>query len=852
MAEGDAILEFDDLINVGGGFDELRKNIKILKADLLDMAKDLDKAFDKATPKDTAAIEKLTKDVKKLETAKKSLTKQELLLEKAKKQNLETNQELLIQLQKEKLARREQMQRAKQLAIIQTNEKQSVAALRAQLSLVTLDWKKLTVAEQVNGKEGKKLVATKKQLTRQLKALEEATGDHRRSVGNYEKGMKRLRKTLMRVFVGRTIIDGAIRMAGALGDIVEAGKDSNPAFKKLSDSFSILKQNLTLVAEKFLNFIAGPLTSLFNTLAFVASKIASVSKEGSILGWVFSKIGWVFNGIITSITKIPALLGGTIAAFKEFGAVIGRTFNEVSLRIQRTIAQVERLFAKLSGGDLDAANRKVAALDRQIQNNAINTSAIIDKFKEGYNAVLAEQEEFNKNQKVEATTGEKLAAQSEARKKAIEEQNKLLEKQKSLLIEIQTSEKERLEAIEELGKKLTDAEINNIEDRQTQLTALEDERFKVEQSQRANNFELLKAQIATQEAQIIDLFGEGSEELAAFREQANKDILALQGIHDNLEVEQLKTHQENLLNIRKEFALKTEELSTISVQQDELDKQAAILNEEVALVEEANTKKKKSNDELLESVRENAAKVGELITELFTKQADLAKESVDKQAENLSAARQRAAEGLETNLVFEEEQLAKRQAEAQRRQKEAEQAQKIAALFSLVTAYATSGDENALQNALTDISLLTLLATGFEKGGYTGDVGQKQIAGLYYTHGKEYIVNAKDTAAYGLTGKSGSEFGEAMSDHFQPQGATTQSLFSKQKQAFESGVSKSDSQVLNDSQMLQELQGIRKQLASQPNVSIEVEKLYKAVYSMIKTENKENMKIIRREILRGK
>ena len=88
------------------------------------------------------------------------------------------------------------------------------------------------------------------------------------------------------------------------------------------------------------------------------------------------------------------------------------------------------------------------------------------------------------------------------------------------------------------------------------------------------------------------------------------------------------------------------------------------------------------------------------------------------------------------------------------------------ALFNLVSAYAASGDTNALAKGLVDFGILKALESGlgFEEGGYTGDNGKKQIAGV--VHGQEYVVTAEDTKRFGLTGKSGSDFGEAMSDYF--------------------------------------------------------------------------------------
>jgi hypothetical protein len=92
-------------------------------------------------------------------------------------------------------------------------------------------------------------------------------------------------------------------------------------------------------------------------------------------------------------------------------------------------------------------------------------------------------------------------------------------------------------------------------------------------------------------------------------------------------------------------------------------------------------------------------------------------------------------------------------------------------LFNLVSAYAQSGDANALQRGLVDFALLTALEsafTGFEEGGFTGsDSSNKKVKGV--VHANEYVVTASDTERFGLRDKSGSEFGSAMSDYFNQQ-----------------------------------------------------------------------------------
>lgn len=66
----------------------------------------------------------------------------------------------------------------------------SIAQLRAQLALGTAAYNKLSQEERDNSAAGQKLQATNKGLSDQLKTLEKAVGDTRRSVGDYNTGIK--------------------------------------------------------------------------------------------------------------------------------------------------------------------------------------------------------------------------------------------------------------------------------------------------------------------------------------------------------------------------------------------------------------------------------------------------------------------------------------------------------------------------------------------------------------------------------------------------------------------------------------------------------------------------------------
>ena len=188
----DSIISYSDLIGDDGTFDKILKDIKKIEKELISSAKRIKKEFSITNPNDVKRIQQLEKEVNELAQANKNLAKATQVVNKAKKKSADLTKEQLIQQEALKLERREAVRIAKQQAIILKEEGNTIKSLRAQLSLTTIQWSKLTTQELKNTKEGKKLVKTKKDLTSQLKKLEKQTGDNRRNVGNYTSALSGL------------------------------------------------------------------------------------------------------------------------------------------------------------------------------------------------------------------------------------------------------------------------------------------------------------------------------------------------------------------------------------------------------------------------------------------------------------------------------------------------------------------------------------------------------------------------------------------------------------------------------------------------------------------------------------
>ena len=354
---------------------------------------------------------------------------------------------------------------------------------------------------------------------------------------------------------------------------------------------------------------------------------------------------------------------------------------------------------------------------------------------------------------------------------------------------------------------------------------LEELKAKAINEQREKQFQAFVTLLEKQEEELIKFYGENSDEVLKFREEAGKELLAVEAKNQELSELQLKESEARKIKILEDAdkkrvdqvtktVKKAQELVKTQAEKDlqlQLDSIKSIDGEQERIDKERAEKAKaraEREKELLEGIAATTQKVGEAINAAFEKQLDLASTLVEQQAEAVETQRQRAEQGLENTLAFEQQQLAQREAERIRAEQKAKQAAEFITLLNLVSSYAASGDTNALARGLVDFSLLKALETGFEEGGYTGDNGKQQISGV--VHGQEFVVTADDVKKYGLTGKAGDEFGEAMSDYFYS--PLQQNLYGSQADNFKKGMT-----VVNRFASLEnEVREMRKAFQSMP------------------------------------
>lgn len=787
----------------------------------------------------------------------------------------------------------------------------NLALTTLQWKKITAEEKKNNKVLNKAGDTAKSVIKRKKELTDQLKKLEKQTGDTRREVGNYGKALGKTGKIAARVFIGRSIVDGLRSISNGVVDLIANNRDADESINELGNAFDSTGNSLKNAALSLLKLFVPALIAVADGVKFLSDLFTGASvgareftatsgelaektkllgaefaKESAELAIVFSRLGETTKGtkehkevidqINTAYGKyLPNLLTeeSTLRDIAQAQNLVNQALTQqFLLKVKQATLedvvtnkvknQIES-FKALNQASGDALVGNVAQYSQLIQNLNDTDSAASRAFKSIEGNVFA----FDRlNEKVAEsdpalakflesiknlspgirgvlTDGiEKAARRSSDYNDVISETNSAISdiagtmatydhsvtsSTKSLkdntAAQIANSEA-RLSAIEAVEKQLEAAEIGNIEDKQERLLELEESRFKEEQKLKELQF--------SKDSILL----EGHEE----------ELLQLQRANDRLGEQQEVDHQNKLAEIKAQFNKQEIDIVSIDVQKDAIEKEAELLNEKVANVEESNEKIKKSNDGVLKGIQKSAQKIGAIIVDLYKKQADLSKDNVDEQQGNLSRARDRAEKGLKANLAFEENELSKRQLEQQRRQKEAEQAARILTLFNLVSAYAAGGDKNALARGLVDFALLTALSAGFEEGGFTGNGGVSDIAGV--VHGKEFVVTASDTERFGLTGKSGSDFGEAMSDYYSAPSLSQINPYQEQRESFSRNVKPT---AMSDKRIVDKLDNIEKQLKAQPNYSAQIVEVQHGLYEFVLRTQKQNMTTIDKKILRA-
>lgn len=406
MADG--VIKYSDLVQDDGAFDELQDKAKETRKVIQTEAKQLQGAFRLVDPEDIAVIEKFSAEINKVAASEEKLSQTEKVLTKTqeqRKQQLAEQEKILKELaaikekenkltkdaaknvQEEVKARkaaekeleksrkaleREAKARARLQAQVDKNKASTIAErqaqkesrrerelqvradraaegsveqLRAQLSLVTIEWKNLSEAERENGEQGQRLVQSKLELTNRLKDLEKQTGDTRRNVGNYTESLKEAFLELNRQ--DQELRENIAALRKQQSEVEKGGREWNFYEQQVSE------------AEKELEQINGALGRTSNEAKGLGSTLEGVGGKFEGLGGALGGGGGGgggFSGLLGGLGK-----AGPIGAAVAGAGALAFALGDVTQQFTALRGEVNKLTGE-TGAALDSATVSVRSL----------------------------------------------------------------------------------------------------------------------------------------------------------------------------------------------------------------------------------------------------------------------------------------------------------------------------------------------------------------------------------------------------------------------------------------------------------------------------------------------------------
>lgn len=429
-------------------------------------------------------------------------------------------------------------------------------------------------------------------------------------------------------------------------------------------------------------------------------------------------------------------------------------------------------------------------------------------------------------------------------------------------------DKERLELKKEINEQLEDLSAQNIQDekkRSIELQKIEESRAIAEIEERLKLYDWDSEEYAKLQTQITELKKKGIEDRKTIEIEAlERENSRAQKVRE-LELLDEKKNQED---INEELTkLKIEQLEKeIKLEQeagrDSLDKELELAKLKYQLA--IDTEKKKAED--IKAIQDATAKA---IFDSFQANLDKQISELDrleqKQNDVIDRQIERANQGLENNLAFEEQALAEIEQKKIKAQKKQIQLDKIRALYNAYSNASASNDSKALVTVLRDFSILQGLESAimsFGKGtGEHGDVSDVLNANQNGAKGSNSIQNGV------VRGESHAKRGFGIPVLVEGNEGiwkgSTMKKFGKDNfvaltKAIDSGVIGSNfmqpqvnaMQVVQqsgvDSQLLNEMKATRKAIENKPEQVIDVEKVTRGVMDFIDERKSSNKRIINR------
>ena len=342
-----------------------------------------------------------------------------------------------------------------------------------------------------------------------------------------------------------------------------------------------------------------------------------------------------------------------------------------------------------------------------------------------------------------------------------------LAEQFKLKQELKTQEEEaieREERLKELNFDLND--VNNLfnDTTEDQTEILDKNTEAVGNNSKAKN-DSFKIFVANQKRRNELIQDEEEKAVAKEKLRFQQEKISAKENNEDLELVEL-VHQQNLRDIRAKFETERREIEIENVERrrklnttggDEALKRAEDLGKKLEDERKAQLKKER---EQIEAAADIAEGIFDRQSNAKIKALDKEEDALKNQISNLEDLSAQGNENATKSLAAaQKKQLEITRAKEQELKKQAQ----LEIILSGIKTYAAkveAGDPNPFVSTVTDSALLIEalknIPLGFKEGGYTGDVGTNDVAGV--THGQEFVLDAKKTSELGLKGKSMADF----------------------------------------------------------------------------------------------
>jgi hypothetical protein len=347
----------------------------------------------------------------------------------------------------------------------------------------------------------------------------------------------------------RPVVQAFQRAGAAIGRVFAAFN----SFRKEGEQTVTISSLINSTFER----LAATFELVANAIEFVANGFTFLIKEVPIVRSAFNAIFNVIADFQKRVRELPFTFAGVVEALKQLGTNFKNFFETLIIDAQILDKKVRGIFSK-------AAKDQVAELKaRRAEINADGRS-LGAAFEEGFNEARKRSAEAAEKQRKDALEKERLQAieainkkEAAKTKKALAEAQKRAEKLAAAREKFAQEEFKREQArtalLLDLESRIIDERIKLIEDSRERRIAEIERSFEVQRQALTDQENALVEAQRQREQELVKVFGEGSKEVLASREEFTKDLIKIQEQQGVIRKQLEQQEQVELLAAREEF-----------------------------------------------------------------------------------------------------------------------------------------------------------------------------------------------------------------------------------------------------------------------------------------------------------